>query len=276
MASPPADRARPGTDETVTDDRVPGGPAADPGTGEAARGPEAPPPPPEPHHRNVQGGAARAAVFGVSDGLVSNVALILGVAGAQPGPGVVRLAGLAGLVGGAVSMAAGEYISMTAQGELLERELEMERRELKRRPESERAELVQIYRSRGVETDTAEQLASALMRNPEVALETHAREELGIDPGDLGSPVAAAVSSFLAFAVGALIPLMPWFFGTGTAAIVTSVILGIVSALTVGALLARFTGRSVVRSALRQLTWSAVPAAVTYAIGSAVGVGGMG
>ena len=262
MASPPADRARPGADEAVTDDAL------------SER--ELTPPPPEPHHRNVQGGAARAAVFGISDGLVSNVALILGVAGAHPAPGVVRLAGLAGLVGGAVSMAAGEYISMTAQGELLERELEMERLELKRRPESERAELVQIYRSRGVETDTAEQLASALMRNPEVALETHAREELGIDPGDLGSPVAAAVSSFLAFAVGALIPLMPWFFGTGTAAIVTSVILGIVSALTVGALLARFTGRSLVRSALRQLTWSAVPAAVTYAIGSAVGVGGMG
>ncbi|HYX44942.1 MAG TPA: VIT1/CCC1 transporter family protein [Acidimicrobiales bacterium] len=261
MASPPADEARPSTDDLVT---------------EAAPGGTVPPPPPEPHHRNVQGGAARAAVFGVSDGLVSNVALILGMAGADPAPGVVRLAGLAGLIGGAVSMAAGEYISMKAQSELLERELEMERLELKRRPESERAELVQIYRSRGIDTDTAEELASELMRDPEVALQTHAREELGIDPGELGSPVAAAVSSFLAFATGALIPLLPWFFGTGTAAIIASVILGGVAALTVGSLLARFTGRSVLRSALRQLMWSAVPAAVTYAIGSAVGVGGVG
>src|SRR5919202_2015410 len=117
-----------------------------------------PPPPPEPHHRNIQGGAARAAVFGISDGLVSNVALILGVAGASPGPGVVRLAGLAGLIGGAVSMAAGEWVSMTAQAELLERELRMEALELRRRPESERRELVQIYRSRGVEPEKAEKL----------------------------------------------------------------------------------------------------------------------
>ena len=231
------------------------------------------PPPPENHHRDVQGGTARAAVFGVSDGLVSNVAIVLGFAGANTGAGLVRLAGLAGLIGGAVSMAAGEYISMTAQTELLERELEMERLELKRRPESERAELIQIYRSRGIPSETAEELASELMRDPEVALQTHAREELGIDPGELGSPVAAALSSFLAFAAGALIPLVPWFFGTGTGAIFASVILGLVAALTVGALLARFTGRSVVRSALRQLMWSAVPAAVTYAIGSAVGVG---
>ncbi|HWC12551.1 MAG TPA: VIT1/CCC1 transporter family protein [Acidimicrobiales bacterium] len=263
MGSPPADEARRHTDDPLTEDGAPDRHAA-------------PPPPLEAHHRNVQGGAARAAVFGVSDGLVSNVALILGMAGANPGPGIVRLAGLAGLVGGAVSMAAGEYISMTAQSELLERELEMERLELKRRPEYERAELVQLYRSRGIEADTAEQLASALMRDPDVALETHAREELGIDPGDLGSPVAAAVSSFLAFAAGALIPLLPWFFGSGAAAIAAAVVLGAVSALTVGALLARFTGRSVARSAFRQLIWSAVPAAVTYAIGSAVGVGAAG
>ncbi len=241
------------------------GPAPEP-TGER-------PPPPEPHHRNIQGGAARAAVFGMSDGLVSNVALILGVAGANPGAGYVRLAGLAGLIGGSVSMAAGEYISMTAQNELLERELEMERLELKRRPDHERQELVQIYRSRGVDATVAEDLADALMRNPEVALETHAREELGIDPGSLGAPVAAAVSSFLAFAAGALIPLLPWFFGSGSIAIGVSVILGAVSALAVGAALAGFTGRSMVRSAGRQLLWSAVPASVTFAIGSVVGVG---
>jgi VIT1/CCC1 family predicted Fe2+/Mn2+ transporter len=234
------------------------------------------PPLPEKHHRDVQGGTARAAVFGVSDGLVSNVAIVLGFAGANTGAGLVRLAGLAGLIGGAVSMAAGEYISMTAQSELLERELEMERIELHRRPEAERRELAQIYRSRGVDEATAEQLATALSRDPDLALETHAREELGIDPNALGRPVSAAVSSFLTFSIGAAIPLVPYFFGTGTAAMVAAVVLGVVAALTVGALLARFTGRPMARSALRQLLFSAIPAALTFAIGSAVGVSGIG
>jgi VIT1/CCC1 family predicted Fe2+/Mn2+ transporter len=234
------------------------------------------PPLPEKHHRDVQGGTARAAVFGVSDGLVSNVAIVLGFAGANPGPGLVRLAGLAGLIGGAVSMAAGEYISMTAQAELLERELEMERIELRRRPEAERRELAQIYRSRGVDDATAEQLATALSRDPELALQTHAREELGIDPDSLGQPVRAALSSFVTFSIGASVPLVPYFFATGTAALVAAVVLGVVAALFVGAALARFTGRPMGRSAGRQLLFSAVPAAITYAIGSAVGVSGIG
>ncbi|MFN2504461.1 MAG: VIT1/CCC1 transporter family protein [Acidimicrobiales bacterium] len=242
-------------------------------SGAAPLGAAPAPLPPESHHRNVQGGAARAAVFGVSDGLVSNVALILGVAGASPGPGVVRLAGVAGLIGGAVSMAAGEWVSMTAQAELLERELRMEAIELRRRPEGERQELVQIYRSRGVERDTAEQLATELMRDPELALETHAREELGIDPNSLGSPWSAAVSSFLAFGLGALIPLLAWLFSSGGAAIAVSIVLSGVTALGVGAALARFTGRSVIRTSVRQLLFAAVPAAITYALGSAVGVG---
>jgi VIT1/CCC1 family predicted Fe2+/Mn2+ transporter len=232
-----------------------------------------PAPLPEPHHRDIRGGAARAAVFGVSDGLVSNVALILGVAGAHPAAAVVRLAGLAGLIGGSVSMAAGEYISMTAQAELFERELEMERIELRRRPESERRELVQIYRSRGIEEDTAEELATAMMRDPDVALETHAREELGIDPNSLGRPVAASVSSFLSFALGAFVPLLPWFIGSGTAAIVATVLIAAVASLAVGVALARFTGRSTTWSAGRQLLLSAVPAGFTYVLGSLVGVG---
>ena len=234
------------------------------------------PPLPEKHHRDVQGGTARAAVFGVSDGLVSNVAIVLGFAGANTGAGLVRLAGLAGLIGGAVSMAAGEYISMTAQSELLERELEMERLELRRRPEAERKELAQIYRSRGVDEATAEQLATALSRDPELALQTHAREELGIDPDSLGRPVSAAASSFVTFSIGASIPLIPYFFGSGTAALVAAVILGAVAALTVGALLARFTGRPVGLSAVRQLVFSAIPAAITFGIGTAVGVSGIG
>lgn len=234
------------------------------------------PPPPEKHHRDVQGGTARAAVFGVSDGLVSNVAIVLGFAGANTGPGLVRLAGLAGLIGGAVSMAAGEYVSMTAQAELLERELEMERIELHRSPEAERRELAQIYRSRGVDAATADQLATALSRDPELALETHAREELGIDPNALGRPVSAALSSFVTFSVGASVPLVPYFFTTGTAALLTAIILGVVAALAVGAFLARFTGRHMGRSAARQLLFSAVPAAATFALGAAVGVTGIG
>jgi VIT1/CCC1 family predicted Fe2+/Mn2+ transporter len=222
----------------------------------------------------VQGGAARAAVFGISDGLVSNVSLILGVAGAHPASGVVRLAGLAGLLGGAFSMAAGEYVSMRAQSELMERELDLERSEIKRRPEGERRELAHIYESRGIDPGVAEDLATEMMRDPDVALDTHAREELGITPASLGSPIQAALSSFASFALGALAPLIPWFFLTGTAAVLASVIVGAVAALVVGGALARFTGRAVVYSALRQLAISAVAAAVTYSIGRAVGISG--
>ena len=229
----------------------------------------------EHHHRKVQGGAARAAVFGISDGLVSNVSLILGVAGANPAPGVVRLAGLAGLVGGAFSMAAGEYVSMKAQTELLERELEMERIEIHRRPENERRELAAIYRDRGVAPHTADELATEMMRDPELALETHAREELGIDPNELGSPVSAALSSLLAFALGAILPLVPWFFAKGTAATVSSVIVGAVAAVGIGVALSNFTGRSAVKSAARQLAIAALAAGVTFAVGNAVGVGGL-
>jgi VIT1/CCC1 family predicted Fe2+/Mn2+ transporter len=169
-------------------------------------------------------------------------------------------------------MAIGEYVSMTAQAELFQRELDLERRELKRVPEAERRELAHIYQSRGVEPETADELASQMMRDPEVALETHAREELGIDPNALGKPLVAAASSFVAFAIGALIPLLPWFFGGGRNYVIASVALGAVAAFAVGAALARFTGRSVVWSAGRQLLLSAVAAAITYGIGSAVGV----
>src|ERR1700736_2670932 len=166
--------------------------------------------PPEHHHRDIQGGAARAAVLGVSDGLVTNVSLILGVAGANTSPGNVRLTGLAGMLAGAFSMAAGEYVSMRAQRELLERELEMEAVELRRAPAAERAELAQLYESRGVEPGIATELAGEMMRTPEMALQTHAREELGVNPDQLGSPYQAAASSAASFAVGAIVPLVPW------------------------------------------------------------------
>ena len=227
----------------------------------------------EHHHRNIQGGAARAAVFGVSDGLVSNVSLILGVAGAHSAASVVRLAGLAGLIGGAFSMAVGEYVSMRAQRELLERELELERVEIEHRPENERRELATLYRRRGVDADVADELATQMMRDPVIALETHAREELGIHPGALGSPVQASASSFGAFSVGALVPLVPWFVGHGNGAIVASVVIAAVAAVLVGMALAAFTGRSSTRSALRQLGFTAAAASVTFAVGRAVGVG---
>ena len=228
---------------------------------------------PEHHHRDVQGGSARAAVFGVSDGLVSNMGLILGVAGAEPAPGVVRVAGLAGLVAGAISMAAGEYNSMRVQAELLARELRVEAQELAIRPQHETAELSRAYEARGLSPEQAHEVAEAIMRDPEAALEAHAREELGIDPDHLGSPWGAATSSFGAFAAGAVVPLLPWFVADGTAATVASLVLGVAAALVVGVLVARSTGRSVVRAATRQALFTIVPAAVTYAIGTALGVG---
>src|SRR5581483_5026006 len=224
----------------------------------------------EHHHRDIQGGAARAAVFGVSDGLTSNVSLILGIAGASPASGVVRLAGLAGLIAGSFSMAAGEYLSMKAQTELFEAELDLERREISRRPESERRELAAIYRSRGAAQQTADKLATEMHRDPDLALETHAREERGINPDSLGSPIKAAVSSFLSFAVGALVPLIPWFFARGTGAVLASVALGAVAAVVVGAALSRFTRRSALFSATRQLAVVAAAAVVTYGVGRAL------
>lgn len=223
------------------------------------------------HHRNVQGGAARAAVFGVSDGLLTNVSLILGVAGAHPPAGVVRLAGVAGLLAGAFSMAAGEYVSMRAQRELVEREVNIEREELRRHPESEHRELVALYVSRGVPEAAAEAVADAIGNNPDLALEVHTREELGVTPSALGSARAAALSSFASFALGALVPLLPWFFTTGFAATIASIILGAAAALAIGAAVAQFTGRSRIYTAVRQLAIGAAAAAVTTGIGALVG-----
>jgi len=248
--------------------------ASDPAPTSAPTGPSArpEPPPPEHQHLDVQSGSARAAIFGVSDGLVSNVGLILGVAGASVDPSVVRVAGLAGLIAGAISMGAGEYNSMKVQRELMERELALERRELERNPNVETVELTQTYQSRGMPAVEARSLAEAVMLDPELALATHAREELGFDPERLGSPIGAAVSSFVAFSAGAVVPLVPWFFSGGDAAIVASLVLAAVVAVIVGLATARFTERSKVKTVVRQLAFTMVPAAITFAIGSAVGV----
>ncbi len=211
-------------------------------------------------------------MFGASDGLVSNVSLILGVAGATTAADFVRVAGVAGLLAGAVSMAAGEWVSMRAQQELFERELEIEREQLRRNPNKEVVELSLIYQSRGVDPDLARQMAEQLMADPERALEVHAREELGVAPDGLGSPLGAAVGSFLAFAVGAVIPLAPWFFTGGTAAVLASLALAVVAAAGLGVALATFTGRSKLFSAARQVGIATLAAAVTFAVGSALGV----
>jgi len=226
-----------------------------------------------PHHRDVAGGPWRAGVFGASDGLVSNVSLILGVAGAESAQGFVRLAGLAGLLAGAFSMAAGEYISVKAQTDLLRHELELEKHELLHRPESERRELAAMYVARGVEPELADQVATQLMADPDVALEVHALEELGVNPGSLASPVQAAYSSFLAFALGAMIPLLPWFFGEGTGATIASVLLTAMAALGIGWTLGVMSGGNRVRFAVRQLAIATGAAAVTYVIGRAIGIG---
>jgi VIT1/CCC1 family predicted Fe2+/Mn2+ transporter len=224
-------------------------------------------------HRDIRGGGARAAVFGVSDGLVSNTSLVLGIAGASSSSSFIRLAGLAGLLGGAFSMAAGEYISMKAQSELFEREIEIERRELERHPRGEMTELVRIYENRGMSAELAHTVAEQMMSNPELALATHAREELGIDPSSTGKPIQAAVSSFATFAVGALMPLLAFLFAHGHTATLAAVVIAGVSALVVGALLSLFTGRNWWFSSLRQLAICAVAGAVTYGLGSAIGVG---
>ncbi|MHB8375748.1 MAG: VIT1/CCC1 transporter family protein [Dehalococcoidia bacterium] len=226
---------------------------------------------PRPHHRNLQGGTVRAGIFGLSDGLLTNVSLILGVAGAHPAPGIVRLAGLAGLVAGAFSMAAGEFVSMSAQSDLITRDLEVERMGLVDQPEEELRELTAMYMARGVDPETAHRVASQLMRNPELALETHAREELGISAASLGSPIRAAGASFIAFALGALIPLMPWFFASGIVAGSASIVLAAVATVGAGAMIARLAERPLVRGAVRQLAVSMAAAAVTYAVGTLAG-----
>lgn len=225
-----------------------------------------------PGHREVSGGLARAAVFGMSDGLTSNVLLVIGFAGSGAGPSVVRLAGIAGAVAGAVSMAAGEWISISAQNELVVRELEVERRELVRNTLSEQTELEGIYRSHGMEDATAAQAAAEVMRDHDRALTVHAREEFGLDPHDLPSAMYAALLSFVCFVVGAALPVVPWLFGSGNVATVWSVAIGVVAAAGLGWAIGQFAERSRPRSALRQVVILLVACVITYSIGKVLGV----
>ena len=224
-------------------------------------------------HRSGRSGTLRAVIFGVSDGLVSNLSLVMGVAGATSSePRFVLLAGIAGLLAGASSMAAGEYISMQSQRELFERQIELERAELEAMPEEEEAELAAVYRSKGFTQEEAERIAHRLFQDPETALDTLVREELGLDPDELGSPWGAAFGSFAAFAVGAVIPVIPYLIGGGAVAFYVALGLSLAALFGVGAGVSLLTGRSTLYSGFRQVGIGAAAAAVTYAVGSIIGV----
>lgn len=222
-------------------------------------------------HRSAGGGTLRAAVFGVNDGLVSNLSLVMGFAGASANADFVLLAGLSGLLAGASSMAAGEYVSMKAQRELFERQIELEAAELAVSPEEEQAELALIYRAKGLSKADAERLASQLTENPEVALDTLVREELGLDPHDLGSPAGAATGSFASFAAGAVLPVLPYFFGASIGLVAISLLISGLALFTVGALISVLTGRGLLYSGGRQLLIGGVAASITFALGTLIG-----
>ncbi len=222
-------------------------------------------------HRDVNGGWLRPAAFGVMDGLVSNFALVAGVVGGGATGSSVVLTGLAGLVAGACSMATGEYTSVSSQNELTQSEISKERRELERHPEDELRELAMIYEAKGVRPTLAAEVAQELSADPEVAWRVHVREELGVDPDDLPSPWTAAGSSFLAFAIGALIPLLPFLFGA--TAILPALLASAAGLLLAGGLIARLTARPAWFGGGRQLILGSLSAAVTFGVGLIVGTG---
>jgi VIT1/CCC1 family predicted Fe2+/Mn2+ transporter/rubrerythrin len=226
-------------------------------------------------HRAGRSGTLRAIIFGVSDGLVSNLALVMGVAGAGSAVGegrFVLLAGIAGLLAGAFSMAAGEYISMQSQRELFERQIALERAELEAMPEEEEAELGAVYRAKGFTPEEARTIAKRMFVDPEHALDTLVREELGLDPDELGSAWGAAFGSFVAFALGAIVPVIPYLFGSGGAAFWVAIAASLGALFLVGAGVSLLTGRSLVFSGARQVGIGAAAAVVTYLVGTAIGV----
>jgi VIT1/CCC1 family predicted Fe2+/Mn2+ transporter len=227
----------------------------------------------EGRHRNVGGNALRAAVLGANDGLCSNLSLVMGVAGAAPSGKAVLLAGVAGLLAGSASMALGEWVSVTSSRELAERELETERSEIELDPEDEREELELLYRAKGLSAEEASSLSRELIARPEAALDVLGREELGIDPQELGgSPLTAAATSFALFALGAVVPVLPFFFLDGNRALVASLILSALGLFGIGSAITLFTGKAVLRSGTRQLVLGLAAAAVTYGVGRLLGV----
>jgi VIT1/CCC1 family predicted Fe2+/Mn2+ transporter len=227
----------------------------------------------EHRHRGLSGGGnLRAAVFGINDGLVSNASLIFGVAGASSDPAVVLLTGVAGLTAGAFAMATGEFVSVRSQRELFEYQIALERDELKEYPDAEAQELALIYKAKGLSGSEAARIAKQLVADPEHALDTLAREELGLNPDELGSPWGAAISSLLSFALGAAVPLLPFAFGAGARALPIAGLLTAIALFAVGATLSLFTGRAAVFSGARMLLLGSLAAAVTFAVGKLFGV----
>ena len=223
-------------------------------------------------HHTGSSGSLRAGVFGINDGLVSNASLILGIAGATGNSSAILLAGVAGLLAGAFSMAAGEYISMRSQREMFEYQIGMERAELDQYPQEEAAELALIFVAKGMPPDAARTAADQLIADPDRALDTLAREELGLNPDELGSPWGAAIASFFAFAAGAIIPLLPFLFSSGPQTIFISIALTCCALFGVGAALSLFTGRNAWFGGLRMLAIGAAAGTATYIIGKALGV----
>ena len=228
-----------------------------------------PPPPDEPHHRDVSGGRLRPAVFGTMDGLVTNVSLIAGVGGGGGSRHTLVLTGLAGLVAGAFSMATGEFTSVRSQNELVGSEVEVERRSLADHPEQERTEMAMSLTQRGVDPALAEQVAQQISVRPDDALRFHAQEELGVNPDKLPSPYEAAFYSFVSFAIGALVPLLPYLFGATVLWI--SLLAAAIALMVSGAAVARMTGRPIAYGAARQVALAALSAGVTYGVGRAIG-----
>jgi vacuolar iron transporter family protein len=224
-------------------------------------------------HRRDASGSLRASVFGINDGLVSNLSLVLGVAGAAANPRFILVAGIAGLLAGSFSMGAGEYISISSQRELFERQLELEEEELSATPEEEEAELALIYRAKGIPQEQAESLAKRIISDPSAALDTLSREELGLDRGALGSPWRVSISSFTAFAVGAFIPILPYLLGAhGGAGIALAALLAALALLTTGLLLSFLTGRNPLLTAGRMILVGALASGVTFLVGHVLGV----
>jgi VIT1/CCC1 family predicted Fe2+/Mn2+ transporter len=227
----------------------------------------------ERRHRGLGGsGNLRAGVFGVNDGLVSNASLILGVAGATSDVKVIVLSGVAGMAAGAFAMAAGEYVSVKSQRELYEYQIALERDELAQYPEAEAQELALIYAAKGLPVKQADRLARRLVADPQNALDTLAREELGLNPGELGSPIGAAVSSLCAFAAGAFVPLAPYWLAPGSEALGWAIGLAAAGLFSVGAVLSLFTGRNAVYSGARMLALGALAGGITFAIGRMLGI----
>lgn len=227
----------------------------------------------EGRHGAVGGNALRAAVLGANDGLVSNLSLVMGVAGAELAGRGILITGIAGLLAGAGSMALGEWLSVQSSRELFQRQLDIEREELAAAPEEEAEELALIYEAKGIPAEQARELAARVIATPETALDTLAREELAIDPEELGgSAWEAAITSFLLFAVGAVVPVLPFVWLAGNAAVLTSVAVSAVALFGIGAAITLLTGRSVLHSGTRQLLFGLAAAALTYGVGRLIGV----